>query len=43
MQSLGIKVTSIIRLDDLIAYLETAEDYFDNLKAVAEYRQRYGI
>ena len=42
-QSLGINVTSIIRLDDLIAYLETAEDYVGNLEAVAEYRQRYGV
>ena len=42
-QSLGIKVTSIVRLDDLIAYLETAEDYVGNLKAVAEYRRRYGV
>jgi len=42
-QSLGIEVTSIIRLDDLIAYLETSEDYVGNLEAVAEYRQRYGV
>ena len=42
-QSLGVEVTSIIRLDDLIAYLETAEDYVGNLEAVAEYRQRYGV
>ncbi|MEE8236444.1 MAG: orotate phosphoribosyltransferase [Gammaproteobacteria bacterium] len=42
-QSLGVEVTSIIRLDDLIGYLETAEDYVGNLEAVAEYRQRYGV
>ena len=42
-QSLGIKVTSIVRLDDLIAYLETTEDYVGSLEAVAEYRQRYGV
>ncbi len=42
-QSLGVEVTSIIRLDDLIAYLETTEDYVGNLEAVAEYRQRYGV
>jgi orotate phosphoribosyltransferase len=42
-QSLGVEVTSIIRLDDLIAYLETAEDYVGNLEAVAEYRHRYGV
>jgi len=42
-QSLGVEVTSIIRLDDLIAYLETAEDYVGNLEAVADYRQRYGV
>ena len=42
-QSLGIDVTSIIRLDDLITYLETSEDYVGNLEDVAEYRQLYGV
>jgi orotate phosphoribosyltransferase len=42
--TLGIEVTSIIRLEDLIAYLETADDpAAKQLESMAEYRRCYGI
>jgi orotate phosphoribosyltransferase len=39
----GIPVVSILQLDDLIDHLETSEEYGGHLRAVQEYRQRYGV
>ena len=41
--SLGIPVTSIIQLDDLIENLEESRDYAEFLGPVVDYRRRYGV
>ena len=38
----GLPVYSLIRLGDLIHFLEDQPDYAANLKKITEYRQRYG-
>ena len=42
-QELGLQVESIIKLQDLIQYLQQDEQQIDILKQVQDYRQRYGI
>lgn len=42
-QSLGIKVSSIIQLNDLIDILEDSTEYAEYLDPVVEYRQKYGV
>lgn len=42
-QQYGIPVLSIIRLENLIAYLETKPDMQANLTSVRAYREQYGI
>jgi orotate phosphoribosyltransferase len=42
-QQYGLRVTSIINLDDLIAHLEGNGQYSQFLPLVADYRSRYGI
>ncbi len=42
-QSLGVKVASIVRLDDLIAYIGETATCAEHLDAVRIYRQRYGL
>ena len=42
-QQYGIPVLSIIRLENLIAYLETKPDMQANLASVRAYREQYGI
>jgi orotate phosphoribosyltransferase len=39
----GIPVVSIICLNDLLAYLESSDDFADHIPAVVAYRQQYGI
>jgi len=39
----GIPVIAIATLDDLLAYLEGAPQHGENLRAIASYRQRYGV
>lgn len=41
-QSFGVRITSIIDLDDLVEHLESSSEYGQFLSAVADYRQRYG-
>ena len=42
-QSLGIPVSSIIQLNDLIDILEESEEYAEYLEPVLEYRRKYGV
>jgi orotate phosphoribosyltransferase len=42
-QSLGIPVSSIIQLNDLINILEESKEYAEVLEPVVEYRRRYGV
>jgi orotate phosphoribosyltransferase len=42
-QSLGIPVSSIIQLNDLINILEESKEYAEFLEPVVEYRRRYGV
>ncbi len=42
-QSLGLPVFSIVSLADLVRYLELYADREPVLKAIREYRQRYGV
>ena len=42
-QSLGIPVTSIVRLNDLIDILEDSSEYAKYLDPVVEYRRKYGV
>lgn len=39
----GIPVTAIASLDDLLRWLEGSADYRENLNAIREYRQLYGV
>jgi orotate phosphoribosyltransferase len=39
----GIPVVSIICLNDLLAYLESSDDFAEHIPAVEAYRQQYGI
>lgn len=39
----GCKVTSIITLKDLIAYLEEKPEMADHLAAVRQYREEFGV
>ena len=39
----GIAVTSIVTLDDLVAYLTERPEYAEHLEAMRDYRARYGI
>jgi len=39
----GVKVTSIIGLDDLVEHLEGSSAFGQHLTLVADYRQRYGV
>ena len=41
--SLGIRVESIVRLEDMIELLEESSEYGEYLDAVLAYRQKYGI
>ncbi len=42
-QTHGIPVVSIINLNDLTHYLQTSKNNAHHLKAVEQYRQRYGV
>lgn len=42
-QDLGMRVISIVNLDDLQAYLKQLPDYAEALTAVEAYRARYGV
>lgn len=42
-QSLGIRVASIVRLPDLISYLEESATHSEHLDAVRIYRNEYGV
>jgi orotate phosphoribosyltransferase len=42
-QHYGISVVSIVKLDDLIAYLTDKAKHSHDLAAVHAYRQRYGL
>lgn len=42
-QQLGLRVVSIIGLDDLMGHLEGSRELAEHLPAMAAYRQRYGI
>ena len=42
-QSLGIPVSSIIQLNDLIDILDESEEYAEFLDPVLEYRRKYGV
>jgi orotate phosphoribosyltransferase len=42
-QSLGIEVSSIIQLNDLIDILEDSTEYAEYLEPVVEYRRKYGV
>ncbi|MEM8682075.1 MAG: orotate phosphoribosyltransferase [Pseudomonadota bacterium] len=42
-EALGIPVTSIIRLDDLVNRLEATSDYGDFLEPVVAYREQFGV
>jgi len=39
----GIAVTSIVNLDDLVAYLAERPEYTEHLEKMRDYRARYGI
>jgi orotate phosphoribosyltransferase len=41
-QNFGVRITSIINLDDLVNHLESSTEYGQFLSVVADYRQRYG-
>jgi len=41
--SFGIKVISIIDLNDIVNYLQDRKDLVHHLRAVEEYRMRYGV
>ncbi len=41
--ALGIPVTSIVRLDDLVSRLQEASDYGEFLEPVLDYRAKYGV
>ena len=41
--SLGIPVTSIVRLDDLVETLEESAEYGEFLASVLDYRREYGV
>jgi orotate phosphoribosyltransferase len=42
-QTLHVPVISIVSLEDVVDMLEESTEYGDHLKAVADYRKRYGI
>lgn len=42
-QTLGIRVTSIVKLEDLIELLEESKEYGEFLGPVQKYQQKYGI
>ena len=42
-QTHGFPVTSIIDLDDLVAYLHHHPELSQHLHAVQQYRDRYGV
>ena len=42
-QSLGIPVSSIIQLNDLVDILEESNEYAEFLDPVVEYRKKYGV
>jgi orotate phosphoribosyltransferase len=42
-QQFGIQVISIIKLADLVSYLEQQPDMHDKLDAVTTYRKQYGV
>ncbi|VAW80133.1 Orotate phosphoribosyltransferase [hydrothermal vent metagenome] len=42
-QDLGLKVASIVTLAELQAFLQAHSEYTEALKAIAEYRAKYGI
>ncbi|MGD8569842.1 MAG: orotate phosphoribosyltransferase [Gammaproteobacteria bacterium] len=42
-QQFGIPVTSIVRLGDLINYLEQKDDTQDQVDAIKNYREKYGV
>jgi orotate phosphoribosyltransferase len=42
-QTLGIRVISIMKLDNLIDMLEESDEYGEFLEPVLEYRKRYGV
>lgn len=42
-QDLGLNVTAIIRLEHLVAFLESRPQHLGHLKAIEAYRERYGI
>jgi len=39
----GIPVVSIANLDDLMGWLQNSAEYRENLGAIREYRQLYGV
>lgn len=39
----GMPVVSVVNLTDLLAFLEARPDWADRLKAVARYREQYGV
>ncbi len=39
----GIAVTSIVNLDDLVAYLAERPEYAEHLEKMRDYRARYGV
>ena len=39
----GIKIISIVDLDDIMNYLRNSNELAHNLPAMEEYRERYGI
>ncbi|MFW2404116.1 MAG: orotate phosphoribosyltransferase, partial [Gammaproteobacteria bacterium] len=41
-QQLGLPVSSIIKLEDLVEHLETSEEFGTYLPSVQAYRQQYG-
>jgi orotate phosphoribosyltransferase len=42
-EQFGMPVVSVVNLADLLTFLETRPDWNDRLKAVATYREKYGI
>ena len=42
-ENYGIPVVSVVSLTDLLTFLESNSDWGDRLKAVARYREQYGI
>jgi orotate phosphoribosyltransferase len=42
-ENYGVRVTSIINLDDLVDHLEGSAEFGQFLPLVADYRQRYGV